>query len=81
MTDQPTDGGRHTDGDRRTDRDATEETMGDVSHTPPEGDGANRVWDGTRVYDGDADEADDHVTGTTEPGRVSPRDESESRDR
>ncbi|MDY6818848.1 MAG: hypothetical protein SVG88_09315 [Halobacteriales archaeon] len=35
--------------------DPTEETadepakLGDISHTPPDGDGANRVWDGTQV--------------------------------
>lgn len=27
----------------------------DISHTPPHGDGANRVWDGTRVYEQDTD--------------------------
>lgn len=30
----------------------------DISHTPPIGDGANRVWDGTRVFDGE-DEDDE----------------------
>jgi hypothetical protein len=28
----------------------------DISHTPPVGDGANRVWDGTRVFDGDSED-------------------------
>lgn len=29
------------------------ENLGDISHTPPSGQGANRVWDGTRVFDGE----------------------------
>lgn len=29
------------------------ERLKDISHTPPVGQGANRVWDGTRVFDGD----------------------------
>lgn len=29
------------------------EKLGDISHTPPSGQGANRVWDGTRVFDGE----------------------------
>ena len=72
-----TDGGRSVEGDRTRERNADEETMGDVSHTPPHGDGANRVWDGTRVYDGGETE-DARVT---EPDagdpRVTPRDEAD----
>ncbi len=45
---------------RRTDaeRDETEPrgTMEDVSHTPDEGTGADRVWDGTRVRPADDDD-------------------------
>lgn len=29
------------------------ERLKDISHTPPVGQGANRVWDGTRVFDGE----------------------------
>ncbi len=32
------------------------EPLKDVSHTPPVGQGANRVWDGTRVFDGDTED-------------------------
>lgn len=34
------------------------ERLKDISHTPPIGEGANRVWDGTRVFDGE-DEDDE----------------------
>ncbi|MFB6299383.1 MAG: hypothetical protein ABEH65_03910 [Halobacteriales archaeon] len=45
--------------------DAIEETAGepadlsDISHTPPDGDGANRVWDGTQVRESKGDVTDD----------------------
>ena len=49
------DGGRRETEDGREERDIDRETMEDVSHTPPHGDGADRVWDGTHVYERDPD--------------------------
>lgn len=42
--------------DRSVDDGEAEPRLKDVSHTPSHGDGAERVWDGTRVRPRDDDE-------------------------